>query len=109
LSEGGAPDCKQALPLIEGLQFEYLLADKAYDADFIIENIAEKSRICVIPPKKNRIIKRECDFFIYKMRHKIENMFSFLKHYRRISSRYDKQARNYLSFINIAATLIWLK
>jgi transposase len=109
LTAGGDADCNQALPLIDGLKYQYLLADKAYDADFIVNEVTKNASICVIPPKKNRIIKRECDFFIYKSRHKIENMFGFLKHYRRIFSRFDKLARNYMSFISLASTLIWLK
>jgi transposase len=91
LTAGGDADCNQALPLIDGLKYQYLLADKAYDADFIIENVAKNASICVIPPKKNRLIKRRCDFFIYKSRHKIENMFSFLD---RIIDEYSHDMKN---------------
>jgi transposase len=95
--------------LIDGLDYEYLLADRGYDADYIIDDVTENAAIAVIPPKINRKESRECDYFIYQWRHKVEVFFGYLKHYRRIFSRFDKLARNYMAFINFASTLIWLK
>jgi transposase len=109
LTGGEKADCSQALALLDGFDYEYALMDKAYDSDEIIEKIEQDGAIAVIPPKKNRIIQRECDFSVYKERHKIECFFGFIKHYRRIFSRFDKYARNYMGFVSFVSTLIWLK
>ena len=62
----------------------------------------------VIPPKPNRTVQRPTDFWMYKVRHVIEVMFGKLKHYRRIATRYEKTARNFMAMLNFAAVLLWL-
>lgn len=109
LTAGNVNDCTQAEPLLDGFDYAYALMDKAYDADRIVEKIENNKAEVVIPPKANRKQPRNCDFFIYKERYKIENFFGYMKHYRRIFSRFDKIARNFLAFVNFAATLIWLR
>ena len=68
--------------MIDGLDYESLLADKGYDANYIINHLIAKGAKAIIPSKKNRLIKRDLDRNLYKERHKIECMFGFLKHYR---------------------------
>ncbi|WP_407079267.1 hypothetical protein [Candidatus Methylospira mobilis] len=63
----------------------------------------------VIPPRYNRNKVRECDWFIYKERHLIECFFNKIKHYRRIFSRFEKTARNYMAFLHFVSALIWLR
>jgi transposase len=46
---------------------------------------------------------------IYKERHKIENLFGFIKHYRRLFARFDKLKKNFLGFLHFVGTLIWLR
>ena len=72
---GTVADCSQALPLIEGIKAEYLLADKAYDTNEIIVAATELGMDPVIPPKRNRREKRGYDRALYKLRHLVENGF----------------------------------
>lgn len=86
-----------------------MLADKGYDADYVIEACHAMNAIAVIPPKSNRKLLRKYDKDLYKERNIIERMFNRLKQFRRVATRYDKRARNYLAFIHIAATSLWLQ
>ena len=81
LTAGQAHDLQGADALLPDIKAEYLLADKAYDADERVLKILESKSIeAVIPPKSNRLIQREYDEEIYKCRHLIENFFQKLKH-----------------------------
>ncbi|MGQ0664850.1 MAG: transposase, partial [Pseudomonadota bacterium] len=44
----------------------------------------------------------------YRQRHKIENFFCRLKDWRRIATRYDKLARNFLAAASLVAALYWI-
>jgi hypothetical protein len=63
----------------------------------------------VIPPKRNRIIKRRYDTDLYKERNIIERFFNKLKQFRRVATRYDKLLANFMGFVKLAAIAIWLK
>ncbi len=95
--------------MLEGYEAEFVLGDKAYDAEHIRATITELGAEPVIPPKSNRKEPREYDRELYKERHLIECFIGKLKHYRRCFSRFDKLARNYLSFLHFASALIWLR
>ena len=86
-----------------------LLADKGYDADYVVEAAHAVGAAAVIPPKSNRKIQREYDAELYKERNHIERLFNKMKHYRRIATRYDKTATSFLAFLYLAATLLWMK
>jgi len=105
LTPGQASDYPQALPLLEGLAVHTVIADRGYDGDALLDAIPNP----VIPPKKNRIIQREYDKHLYKERSAIERTFLHLKNFRRVATRYDKLASSFLSFVLIAASLLWLK
>lgn len=62
LTAGQASDSPQAIPLLEGFDFDEALADRAYDVDKILEFIAQQGAKAVIPPKKNRTVQRETDW-----------------------------------------------
>lgn len=109
LSSGQASDSRYAVPLIHNLEYEALLADKGYDADYIINHILSNGARAIIPSKKNRIVKRNLDAELYKERHKIECLFGFLKHYRRLFSRFEKYASRFMAFLHFVSTLQWLK
>ena len=85
------------------------MADRAYDAQHIRATVTELGAEPVIPPKRNRKEQCEYDQELYKERHLIECFIGKLKHYRRCFSRFDKLARNYLSFLHFASALIWLR
>jgi putative transposase len=106
---GQRNDITQAHDLIEGLEADALLADKAYDADHLIEKIQQNNTGIVIPSKRNRKIQRSYDEELYKERNIIERFFNKLKQFRRIATRYDKLLANFMGFVKIAAIAIWLK
>jgi transposase len=108
LTGGNASDYTQALPLLEGIKAEAVLADKGYDADYIIEAANNMGAVAVIPPRARRKTPREYDKDLYKERNFIERLFNKLKNFRRIATRYDKTASAFLDFIHIASIIIWL-
>ena len=109
LTPGQAHDLQGADALLPGIEADYLLADKAYDAqERVLDILREKGIEAVIPPKANRFTPRSYDAERYKDRHLIEGFFLKLKHFRAIATRYDKTARNFLAAIHLAASVILL-
>ncbi len=108
LTGGERHDCTQALALIEGLKPEAVLADKGYDADYIVEAVKNMDAMAVIPPKSNRILQRVYDRDLYKERNLIERMFGKLKQFRRVATRYEKTKIAFMGFLHIASILLWL-
>ncbi len=108
-SPGQRNDIAFAHDLVEGLAADATIADKGYDADHLCESIAETGAKVVIPPKRNRIVKRPYDAELYKERNVIERFFNKLKHFRRVATRYDKLLANFMGFVKLAAITIWLK
>ena len=91
------------------LEADFVLADKAYDADERVRNkLNEKGCHAVIPSQKSRCAPRFYDKTIYKARHLIENFFAKLKQYRAIATRYDKTSTNFLGAIHLASIVVWL-
>jgi len=84
-----------------------LIADKAYDARSLREWLAARDAKAVIPPNPTRKHPARYDARLYRQRNRIERMFCRLKDFRRIATRYDKRADNYLSAILIVAALVW--
>ena len=109
LTGGQAADVTQAYNLIEGVRAAYALMDKAYDADKLIDQLKLQGIIPVIPPESNRKTPREYDRHIYKERSLIECFIGKLWQFRRVFSRFEKQAKNYMHFVHFAAALIWLR
>lgn len=109
ITGGEKSDITQGEELIEGWQRKdtKVIGDKGYDADKLIEKIGEAQ--AVIPPKRNRKTQRHYDKHLYKERHLIECFFHKLKQYRHLFSRFDKLARNFLSFLYLVSALFWLK
>jgi transposase len=107
ITEGTTTDCTQAGRLVEGIDAGYLLADKAYDTDEIVEGAKNRGTEPVIPPKSNRKIQREYDKDIYKLRHLIENAFLHIKRWRGIATRYAKNSASLLAAIQIRCLVLW--
>jgi len=110
LTGGEVHDCKAAPALIDKLPAsEHTIADKGYDSEDVRELIRNKSSNPVIPRKKNsKTGNSDIDWGLYKYRHLVENVFSRLKHFRAIATRYDKLKRNYASMLAMACSYIWL-
>jgi len=108
LTGGEAADIKQAAALIEGLSTQAVVADKAYDADALLERIGARGAVAVIPPMAHRKEQRSYDHHLYKDRNLVERFFNRIKQFRRIATRYEKLARNYFSLLNLVCAYLWL-
>ena len=109
LTAGQAADITQGEALIEGHDAEAIIADKGYDSDAFVQAIRARGTEAVIPPKKNRKEPREYDRPLYKERNKVERFINLMKHYRRVATRYEKTARNFLGFVYVAAVMVLLR
>ncbi|MBV7337720.1 IS5 family transposase [Chloroflexi bacterium TSY] len=109
LTGGQRADSTQAIALIEGFDFEAILADRGYDTDHILDFVAQNHAEAVIPAKKNRLIQRDTDWHTYKDRHLVECFMNKIKQYRCIFSRFEKYASRYKALISFASALIWLR
>ena len=109
LTAGQAHDVPQGQTLVQGRHSDYVIADKAYDADAFLALIEALGAIPVIPGRKNRLEPRYYDVHIYKERHLIECFINKIKWYRRIFSRFDKLSSRFRGFLSFVASLIWLR
>ena len=96
------PDTEQRLAL------GAVLGDKGYDSDDLLKYVASLKAEAVIPAKKNRAVQRPLNRELYKDRNKVERFFNRVKHYRRIATRYEKTARNYMAMLHLVSTMVWL-
>jgi transposase len=108
LTPGQASDLSQAAPLLEEVEPNAFLADKAYDADALIETLEKRDITPVIPPKANRVVKRDTDFALYRERNLVERFFCKLKGFRAIATRYDKLAGTFLAAVQLISALFLL-
>ena len=109
LTAGQKGDAPQADALIKDLPADIIMADAAYDSDSLRKAIAGKGARAVIPNNPSRTRKYPIDRHLYAQRHLIECCFSKLKQFRRVATRFEKTARNYLAIITIAATILWIR
>jgi len=110
LSAGQASDKAAVAELIEGLPpASALVADRGYDAKAIVDLVAAKGGVAHIPTQKDRKVQRTVDPALYRQRNLVERFFCKLKHFRRVATRYDKLARNFLAAVLIASTRLWLR
>jgi transposase len=107
ITQGTTADCTQACRLIEGITAEYLLADRGYDSDAIVEQAEKQGMQPTIPPRKNRKIQREYDTDLYRLRHLVENAFLHLKRWRGIATRYAKNTASFLAAVQIRCLALW--
>ena len=110
LTPGNVSDVKAAPALIERAgRMRYLLGDKGYDADRLRRALREIGTVPVIPGRRNRKRVIRYDRQRYKDRHLIENAFCRIENFRRVATRYDKLAANFLSGVALATAIaFWL-
>lgn len=108
LTEGQRADITQAADLVADYQTNALLADRAYDADSLIQVLENNQIEVVIAAKKNRLDQRQIDENLYKDRNKVERYFNKLKQYRRVATRYEKTASSFAGFVYLASAMIVL-
>ena len=93
-------------PLLDGIDFAALIADKAFDSNTIIADLDERGAKVVIAQHPRRASPRPIDQEMYKWRHLIENFFGKLKEFKRIAMRADKTDHSFTAMIYIAAAVI---
>lgn len=109
LTPGQRGDAPLAATLLEGLSPRRVLADKAYDSNALRALIAGMGAEAVIPCNPTRRRRIAYDFEAYKKRNTVERCFNKLKHFRRIATRFDRRAVYFLSFLHLAAALLWMR
>jgi transposase len=108
LTGGEAHDCPAAERLIRRAKAaKRMLGDKAYDSAELRLWLEDRGTKPVIPNRSNRKQPFSFNKRFYKERRRIENAFSRLKDFRRIATRYDRLARNFLASVCLAAALVW--
>jgi transposase len=108
LSGGEAHDCPPARRLIRRTKAaSKLLGDKAYDSAELRQWLKDRGTKPVVPNRSNRKQPFSFDKKSYKQRHRIENAFCRLKDFRRIATRYDRLARNFLASVCLVAAIVW--
>jgi transposase len=110
LSAGQASDKAAVAALLEGLPpARAVVADRGYDARAIVELVRQRGGEAHIPTQRDRKVQRSVDPALYRQRNLIERFFCKLKHFRRVATRFDKLARNFLAAVLIASTRLWLR
>ena len=108
LGPGQQADCTRALDLLrQAGPARYVLADKAYDTNAIVDYVEQAGAEVVIPSKKNRLLCRLIDRARYRQRNQVERFFNRLKDFRRLATRYEKTAVSFMGFIHFFAALCW--
>jgi transposase len=110
ITQGQASDKATAPLLLESLQAtSVVVADRGYDWQHLIDLVRQRGGEAHIPTQRDRKQQRAVDPDIYRKRNIVERFFCKLKHFRRIATRYDKLARNFLSAVALGATRLWVR
>jgi transposase len=99
-------DTMGVAPLIQGVEFGALIADKAFDSNAIIADLNTRGAKVVISQHPRRSTPLVIDVEMYKWRHLIENFFCKLKEFKRFAMRSDKTDESFGAIINLAAAVI---
>lgn len=108
ITPGNNHDSTAVHELIDFLPGRVCLADSAYDANWIIDELSIRDIKPVIPCLPVRKRKRRLNKNLYKKRYLIECCFHTLKRFRRIATRFDKTIASYAAFVHIAAAMTWI-
>jgi len=109
LTAGQVADVTQAETLLDGVEADVVIGDKGYDSDAVVKAIEASGAEAVIPPKRNRTAPRPYDTDRYRDRNLVERFWGRAKQYRRVATRYEKTARNFLAFVHLASIMILLR
>ena len=108
ISRGEESDINYAKDLVNNESCEYLLGDRGYDSDDFRSFLENKNITPVIPGRSNRLKEVIYDKYIYQERNMIERFFNRMKNFRRLATRYDKQACVYKAFLTLFCIFKWL-
>jgi transposase len=106
LLPGNRYDTIGVAPLIDGIEFDALLGDKAFDANWIVEELDQRGAKVVISQRPKRISPIDIDLEMYKWRHLIENFFCKLKEFKRIAMRACKTDHSFEALIHLCSAVI---
>ena len=109
LTPGQAADVTQAETLLQGVPLEVVIGDKGYDSQPLVDSIESQGGEAVIPSRKRNAHQRDYDRERYKDRNLAERFWNKIKHCRRVATRYEKTARNFLAFVHVASVLVLLQ
>ena len=109
LTGGEMHESRTAQAMLEGVEGDAVIADKAYDSDAIRDTVRAAGMKAVIPSNRSRKKRIRHDKVLYRERNRIERCFNKLKNSRRLATRYDKTAESYLGFVNLAAIRLWIR
>lgn len=109
ITPGNRHDITQAGKLLQNVTDSHVIGDRGYDSNVFRNTLISQNCTPVIPSKSNSLNPCEYDKHIYKERHIIECFFGKIKYFRRIFSRFDKSARNYLACLSFVGVFIWLR
>lgn len=109
LTAGQTHDLMAAPALIAGLKSRHVVADRGYDSDAFLELIRSGGAKPHIPSTRTRLIQRTVNRRIYRERNLVERYFNKLKHFRRVATRFEKLARNFLAAVMLASARLWMR
>lgn len=105
---GQVADVTQAAAVVSGMKAEPVIADKGYDSSEWVGVIEAGGAKAVIPPRSNRNEPRDEDKHLYKERNLVERFLNKVKNCRRVATRSEKTARNYIAFWQLASIMVLL-
>ncbi len=108
LTPGQAADITEAEALLEGHDFDIVIGDKGFDSQKLVDYIESRGAEAVIPPRSNLKEQREFDRHWYSERNLVERFINRIKQFRRVATRYEKTARNFQAFVQVAAITVLL-
>jgi transposase len=88
---------------------EAVIADKGYDKKALAEEVESRGAQAVIPTQVGRKDQRVIDRHLYRERNLVERFRSKIKQYRRVATRHEKKAANFLAFVKVAAMMVMLQ
>jgi transposase len=109
LTAGQRHDITQAKALLEGFDFESLIAERGSAAEDFIDYLLQGGIKTVVPPHQRAKFLREYDEWLYRERHLVECFINKIKHFRHVFSRFDKLDRSFLGFLHYIGVLIGLR
>jgi putative transposase len=109
LTAGQEADVTQAEPLIGKHKADAYILDEADDSDAAVRAANRQGGEAVVPSKKDRKVPRGYDRHLYKERKEVEWFIDLRKPCRRVATRYEKTARNFLGFVHVASITILLR
>jgi transposase len=99
---------KLAHVLLGDIAHANVIGDRAYDARSLVDELEARGCGVVIPSNPTHPPLRAYDTHLYRERCLVEHFFQRIKRFRRIAMRFEKLARNFLAFVQLAAALVWL-